>query len=270
MTGLFTERGIHKADGFLSEFAVEKEQYVVKVPPTLRGMAVLTEPVSIAEKAIEQIRTIQSRLPWTCQHPEHSFLSPEWGGCKTALVVGAGPLGLLTATLLRLAKVNTIVADILPHEHPKARLVDYIGAKYVDARAMTSKQVMEYCEASGSQVNIIVEASGAAATALELANYMARSSIYVMTGIPPEGIRLNTDVGQFIRQIVRFNQVIVGSVNSNRTHFENALKDLEQIRSRYPELHKRIVTNRVNLDEYEKAFNIRGLEQVKTVIQVEG
>ena len=39
-------------------------------------MAALTEPLSIAEKGIEQIRIIQSRMPWACEHPDHSFLSP--------------------------------------------------------------------------------------------------------------------------------------------------------------------------------------------------
>ena len=91
MTGLYTERGIHKLDGFLSQFTVDQEQYIVTVPAGSVKLAVLTEPLSIVEKGIEQIRTIQSRLPWACTHPEHTFLSRNWGGCKTALVVGAGP-----------------------------------------------------------------------------------------------------------------------------------------------------------------------------------
>ena len=52
MTGLFTERGIHKLDGVLSEYVVDREQYIVKVPPELREFAVFTEPLSIVEKAI--------------------------------------------------------------------------------------------------------------------------------------------------------------------------------------------------------------------------
>jgi len=80
MTGLYTERGIHKRDGFFTEYVVDEEQYLLKAPPELAALAVFTEPLSIAEKGIEQLRTIQSRLPWTCNHPEHSFLSPDWGG----------------------------------------------------------------------------------------------------------------------------------------------------------------------------------------------
>lgn len=134
MTGLFTERGIHKLDGFLTEYVVDQEQYMVRIPTELVDLAVFTEPLSIVEKAIDQIRIIQSRLPWTCTHPEHGFESAEWGGCKTALVVGAGPLGLLAAALIRLSTARTFVADIVPDDSPKARLVDKLGAHYIDVR----------------------------------------------------------------------------------------------------------------------------------------
>ena len=69
MTGLYTERGIHKRDGYFTEFVFDQEQYVVKVPANLANLAVFTEPLSIAEKGIAQLRTIQSRFPWTCEHP---------------------------------------------------------------------------------------------------------------------------------------------------------------------------------------------------------
>ena len=58
MTGLYTERGIYKRDGFFTEFVVDQEQYVVKVPTDLPGIAVFTEPLNIAEKGIAQLRTI--------------------------------------------------------------------------------------------------------------------------------------------------------------------------------------------------------------------
>jgi threonine dehydrogenase-like Zn-dependent dehydrogenase len=63
LTGLFTERGIHKLDGFLTQYVVDREQYLAKIPPELVKLAVFTEPLSIVEKGIEQIRIIQSRLP---------------------------------------------------------------------------------------------------------------------------------------------------------------------------------------------------------------
>ncbi len=268
MTGLYTERGIHKRDGFLTRFVVDREQYIVKVPRHLRKIAVFTEPLSIAEKGIEQIRFLQSRLPWTCEHPEHAFLSPEWGGCKTALVVGAGPLGILATALLKLHGVNTYVADIVSEESFKVHLVKQMGAIYVDARDKKPEKLVELCCNAGS-LDIIFEASGAAATAVELIPHMARSSIYVMTGIPREEIVIRLDAAQLVREIVRRNQVVVGSVNSNRSHFEMALRDMGEINSRFDGLLEEMLTHRVRLEDCQRAFNLSDSGHIKTIVEVE-
>ena len=269
MTGLYTERGIHKRDGFLAEFVVDQEQYVAKVPADLKGLAVFTEPLSIAEKGIEQIRLIQSRLPWTCAHPEHTFLSADWGGCKTALVLGAGPLGILATALLRLAEVFTYVADIVPEDSRKAHLIEHMGAHYIDARSKTPKEIAKLCCSQTGNLDIIFEASGAAATAIELINYMSRSSIYVMTGIPREELIMQVDAAQLVRQIVRNNQVVVGSVNSNRSHFEMAIRDIPVINSRFGGILEEMITDRFKLQDYERVFARTDEKHIKTVIEIE-
>jgi threonine dehydrogenase-like Zn-dependent dehydrogenase len=268
MTGLYTERGIHKLDGYLTEFAVDQEQYVVKVPPEMTKVAVFAEPVSIAEKAIEQIRIIQSRLPWTCPHPDHGFTSDNWGQCKNALVLGAGPLGLLATALLRLGEVRTWTADILPPASRKAQFVERMGAYYIDSRNKTAKELVDICSLEGS-LDIMVEASGAADTALELIGHLARSSIYVMTGIPREGMLTRIDVAQIVSKIVRENQVIVGSVNSNRTHFEMALRDIARIESSFSGMLADMVTHRHSLSDFQQAFAAKDTNHIKTVVEVE-
>ncbi len=269
LTGLYTERGIHKRDGFLTGLVVDQEQYVVKVPSEIASLAVFTEPLSIAEKGIEQIRIIQSRLPWNCSHPEHTFESADWGVCKTALVLGAGPLGLLATALLRLAQVTTYVADILAEDAPKVRLVGRMGAGYIDARNKSPKEMVDFCCSATGHLDIVFEAAGAAATAIELINYMSRSSIYVMTGIPREEVLIQVDAAQLLRQIVRYNQVVVGSVNSNRSHFEMALKDIPRINSRFGGMLTEMITHRFPLEDFKRAFAADSPERIKTVIEVE-
>ena len=61
ITGDFTERGIKGPHGYMTEFVVEDEQYVVKVPRELRDVAVLIEPLTVAEKAAEQVRVLTQR-----------------------------------------------------------------------------------------------------------------------------------------------------------------------------------------------------------------
>ncbi len=269
MTGLYTERGIHKRDGFFTEFVVDQEQYVVKVPDDAARLAVFTEPLSIAEKGIEQIRIIQSRLPWTCEHPDHTFASPNWGQCKTALVIGAGALGVLATALLRLAEVFTYVVDIVPEDSPKGRFVKDMGANYIAASSKTPREIVDFCCSTSGNIDIIFEASGAAATAIDLINYMSRSSIYVMTGIPRQELVMQVDAAQLVRQIVRYNQVVVGSVNSNRSHFEMALKDIPVINSRFGGMLEEMITNRFQLEDYDRIFSPDDQQRIKTVIELE-
>ena len=52
-TGDFTERGIKQAHGYMTEFVVDDERYMHVVPRELREVAVLVEPLTIAEKALD-------------------------------------------------------------------------------------------------------------------------------------------------------------------------------------------------------------------------
>ena len=84
-SGDFSERGIKEAHGFMAESIVEEERFLQKVPAGLRDVAVLVEPLTIAEKALRQVWDVQERLPWAApgrkRRPYH------------ALVLGAGPVG---------------------------------------------------------------------------------------------------------------------------------------------------------------------------------
>ncbi len=62
-TGDYTERGIKQSHGYMTEFVVEEERYLNPVPRELRDVAVLVEPLTIAEKSLEQLWTVQRRLP---------------------------------------------------------------------------------------------------------------------------------------------------------------------------------------------------------------
>ena len=62
-TGRFTERGINQRHGFMCQFLGEEERYLNLAPHSLRGVAVLVEPLTIAEKAVTQLWQVQQRLP---------------------------------------------------------------------------------------------------------------------------------------------------------------------------------------------------------------
>lgn len=268
LTGLFTERGIHKIDGLLTRYIVDQEQYVIKVPPGVAKLAVLTEPFSVVVKGLQEMRDIQSRIPWLCPHNEHGWLEDDWGGCKVALVVGAGPLGILATSLIRLAQAYTYVADIVPEDHVKAKTIVAMGAEYIDARGKKAEELAHFCCTPGGQLNIIFEASGAAEEALRLIPHMSRDSIYVMTGIPRGDMEIQLDAAQIVRSLVRNNQVIFGSVNSNRSHFEIALRDIAEVNRKFDGILESILARRVKLEDYQQAFE-PDESHIKTVIEID-
>ncbi len=57
-TADFTERGIKERHGFMTEEVVDDERYMHVVPRALRDVGVLVEPLTIAEKALIQVREV--------------------------------------------------------------------------------------------------------------------------------------------------------------------------------------------------------------------
>ncbi len=265
MTGLYKERGIHKMDGFLTKYIVDEEDYIVKIPKVLENYGNLIEPFSIMEKAIEQIRIVQRRMPWGCKHPRHDFSHKEWGRCKNAIVIGSSTQGFMGSALLRLANVNTTVVARSPETTFRARMVKKLGCKYVSSTNKTPEEIIK----EAGEVDIVIDAAGASELALNLIKYTSRSSIHVFVGIPRESLHASLDANTIMRQIVRYNQAIVGILNSNRKHFEMAIKDLQTVDKEWPGILDQIITHRFKISEYEKAFNLKDPEQMKIVIDME-
>ncbi|MBI2426956.1 MAG: glucose 1-dehydrogenase [Candidatus Kerfeldbacteria bacterium] len=264
-TGLFKEHGIHKLHGFLTSYTVVPAKYVVKVPRGLRDVAIWAESLSIVEKAIAQMRLVQMRVPNLCDHPQHEWHDKNWGGCKRALVIGAGPIGFLATALLRLEQMEVYVLEIVPEDSLKVQLVKEMGAHFVDGNTFPPEKIVEAI----GHVDIIFEASGVSDLALQFIPLMARNSVYVMTGIPRAEIKpTEVDANLLLRHIVRQNQVIIGSVNGNREHFERALIHMIRIEKTFHSILERAITHHFPLKDFEKGFYLKDPNQIKVVFQV--
>jgi D-arabinose 1-dehydrogenase-like Zn-dependent alcohol dehydrogenase len=106
-TGKYTERGIKGADGFQAEYVVDHEQYFIKVPESCKDIGVLTEPMSVAAKAIDEALIIQQA------RQQEVAVTPNWLKGKKALVAGLGPIGLMTVFALRLHGAIVTGLDIV-------------------------------------------------------------------------------------------------------------------------------------------------------------
>src|SRR5437899_3521988 len=151
VTGDFTERGIKMKHGFMTEFFVEEEKHLNLVPKELQDVAVLVEPLTVAEKAIAQVWQVQSRLPWANG-------SAEPGSGKTAVVLGAGPVGILGAMALITRGFKTHVYSRSPKPNPKAALVESIGATYTSCETVSVEQFAEQV----GRIDLVYEAVGTA------------------------------------------------------------------------------------------------------------
>src|SRR5579875_312161 len=112
--GRYTERGIKGRNGYGRQRWRVGPRFALPVPAGLGDHGVLTEPGSVVAKAWEQIEAITARSPVTG---------------RRALVVGAGPIGLLAALLGVQRGYEVHVLDQVT-SGPKPGLVAALGATY--------------------------------------------------------------------------------------------------------------------------------------------
>jgi len=78
--------------------------------------------------------------------------------------------------------------------------------------------------------------------------------------------RVTVNVDLLLRQMVRHNLAVLGSVNSNARHFTRALEDIRAIRNVFGTILEDGITHRYALAEYEKGFASLGDPQSLKVV----
>lgn len=255
-TGEYRERGIWGLDGYQTEQVVDDEQYIVRVPDDLEAIGVLCEPLSVAEKAIDEALRLQcARLPDAAQ-------SPHWLHGRRCLIAGLGPIGLLGAMALRLRGAEVCGLDIVDEGSIRARWLEGIGGHYIDGRKMQPQAIHQ----TFGPMDLIFEATGVPALVFNLLDALAPSGMYVLTGIPGGERPIEVPGGQLIRQLVLANQIMVGSVNASRDHFQMAVDDLSRARLQWGDHVAHLITHRHPASEFEAALQHHGADEIKVVL----
>ena len=255
-TGDYTERGIKHADGYQTEYVVDKEEYLVKIPETMKEIGVLTEPMSVAIKAIAEAMTIQqARLGDFDQ-------SPDWLKGKKALVAGIGPIGLMAAFALRLRGANVLGMDIVDDNALRVQILKQIGGHYVDGRKVQTTDLDEVCGES----DFIFEATGISKLEIQLLDALAINGIYVVTGIPGGERPITIDAANILKQMVLKNQILLGSVNASIHHYETAVNDLQACLQQWPDAIKAVITEKIPFQKFQEAFHQHSTEEIKVVV----
>jgi threonine dehydrogenase-like Zn-dependent dehydrogenase len=258
-TGKFTERGIKGLDGFLQEYIVDRPRYLVPVPGELRDVAVLTEPLSIAEKAFEQMVDIQERLPWLS--PAVGSEPPLTG--RRGVVLGAGPIGLLGAMKMVASGCETAVYSREAEDSPRANLVRSFGARYVSSAGTTLEDLAD-CLCT---IDMVYEATGASKLAFDALGVLGPNAIFVFTGVPGRQYPIELDAGTLTTNIVLKNQIVLGTVNAGRQAFDAAIRDLRIFKERFPDALRAMITARHPLEHFPE-LDLGNLGGIKNVITV--
>jgi glucose 1-dehydrogenase len=253
-TSDYRERGIERAHGFATELVVEDERYLCRVPQELRDVAVLTEPLSIAEKGLRQYFAIQRRLPWLHDASNEQILE---GTC--AAILGGGPIGLLGCMLLRLYDVPTMVYSRTKPPAPEVDITRAVGGTYVSSKKEDFAAVAE----KHGGIGLVYEATGAAELMFEVMPELEENAVFIATGVPGHGDKTEVAADSVMHELVMRNQVLCGTVNASRADFAAAIGHLGQMLERWPDALRGIITHRHGLDEFcESAGSPDGLKHV--------
>jgi len=235
--GQFTEHGIKGLDGFCRERFRMDGAYVVAVDRRLELRGVLLEPASVVAKAWAQIDRISARSQW----------SPH-----RVLVLGAGPVGLLAALFAVLRRLEVHILDRVT-TGPKPALAAALGATY------HTGNVAHAC----ANVDILVECTGAPQLVLDAMRIVAPDGIVCLTGISSGQRVLRVDASALNNELVLENNVVFGTVNANRRHYQQAAEALGKADPRWLD---GLITRRVPLDRWAEAYS-PAPHDVKTVVQ---
>lgn len=242
--GRYTERGIKELDGYASERWTVEPDYAVRLDPSLEDVGMLLEPTTVVVKAWEQVEAVGSR---------------SWFEPRTALVTGAGPIGLLAALVGSQRGLDVHVLDRVA-EGPKPALVADLGATYhVTSDATTVADV-----ADALQPDVVVEATGASSVVLDALSASGTYGVTCLTSVTASGRRVRFDAGAVNRELVLENDAVVGSVNANLRHYRAGAEVLARADVAWL---RRLVTRRVPLERATEAFSAQD-DDIKVVVDL--
>jgi threonine dehydrogenase-like Zn-dependent dehydrogenase len=234
--GRYTEHGIKGLDGFARDRFRIAPEFVIRLDPDLEDVGVLLEPTSVVAKAWDHIERIGHRATW----------DPE-----SVLITGAGPVGLLAALLAVQRGLDTHVLDKASGGN-KADLVRDLGAHY-HAEPAADLDL---------QPDVIVECTGAAEVVVDVMTLTGPNGIVCLAGVSEAGAGKSLDVSVLDRELVMHNDVVFGTVNANRRHYEQAAAALAGADRQWL---RRLITRRVPVDRYADALDRRP-DDVKVVL----
>jgi threonine dehydrogenase-like Zn-dependent dehydrogenase len=251
----YFERGISRLHGYFAEFYVESADFLVKLPPTLREVGVLLEPLSIVEKGLQQAYEIQERA---------KIWRP-----KRAAVIGIGSVGLLSVMAMRMRGLEVTGFGKDKREgYANADLCEEIGAKYLST---TEISIADAAKRDGA-FDIILECTGYSPIVWDAAQGLAKNGVLILTSVTGGERTAEIPSDKINQQFVLGNKLMFGTVNAGREHFAAGVKDLALCEAMFPDWLDKMLTHPVNgIENFRQMFdNLNGgaTAMIKTFCQI--
>ncbi len=248
-TGYYTESGIKGIHGVMADYYKDSPEYLVLVPPEHKDVAVLLEPLSVVMKA--------TRLAFRI----HNDKSREQMKNRKSLVIGAGPIGLLEAMILRSLNMETYVVARSPKGNVKSGIVEEIGGTYISS----SEEPLNDLRKRVGGFDFIFEASGSSDMAFQAMRSLGMNGILCLTSITGGNKYKNVPADKMNLDFVLGNKCVFGTVNANYEDYSDGIKFFEMFEKHWPGLAGKLITKRLPVERFKEGFE-KSREDIKTVI----
>jgi threonine dehydrogenase-like Zn-dependent dehydrogenase len=249
-SGNYTERGIKGRHGYMAEHYVESPDFLFKIDKSIKEIGVLLEPTTIVEKGVVEALEIQKRLP---SKPH------------TALVLGAGPVGLLAAAALRVRDLDTLLVSKEDDSDERAQIAKAMGCRYHSVAGTPLDQLAKQIPAP----DVILECTGSTAVGFMAMRMLAADGILCLLSVTGGDKTELVHAAEINRDLVLRNNVVFGSVNASPMHYKLAIRVLKAAEKKWPGVLARLITTRLPWTDHARWFN-REVTGIKTTLEIGG
>jgi 2-desacetyl-2-hydroxyethyl bacteriochlorophyllide A dehydrogenase len=198
------------------------------------------------------------RIPDSISYPEATILQPaadivhavitntNVNPGDTVVVLGPGPMGLLTVGVSRAIGAGQVIVVGLDVDQERMEIAKKVGADVTinASKENLTERVRELTDGRGA--NIVFEVTGSTVALLQGLEILVKKGQLTIIGVHTQPVEIG------IRPLQRAEQSIKGSAMSTWFDYERAIRLTQSGRLQL----KPLVTNVLPITEYEKGFNL--------------
>jgi threonine dehydrogenase-like Zn-dependent dehydrogenase len=255
--GHYIERGIAFEHGFSQATWLDRPEHLFLVDPQIQSVAVLTEPLSVAEKGINEAVAVQrGRMGdsvWNDPPPR-------------VLVTGMGPIGFSALVACRCRQWSVTMYGRDKADSFRACLAVDCGASYLSDDELDAwlNNIEDRIEDDG--FDLILECTGSDEVMLRVSQLLVSCGVMVWVGSSRIPRPRSHNVSLLMRNGILRNHIHLGTVNAAPRDFQQALDHLKQFYAERPRTLESLITDRVAPTESLWHYIHRATQGIKTVL----